>query len=413
MEVKPKRVKYACYSVNVAMAAVSCLSPVLFITFHQQYGISYSLLGLLVLVNFVTQLGIDLIFSFFSHKFPIERAVKLTPILTFIGLLIYALAPVLFPSAVYVGLLLGTVIFSVSGGFCEVLISPVIAALPSDNPEHEMSKLHSVFAWGSVFIVVFSTLFLLAFGRENWQWLAGVYVLIPLVSVFLFSGTALPKMETPERVSGVLAYFKKGWLWLSVLAIFFGGAAECTMSQWASGYLEQALGIPKIWGDICGVALFSVMMGIGRSLYAKRGRHIERVLLLGAIGATLCYLTAALCPIPVIGLVACALTGLCVSMLWPGSLILAADKFPTGGVFIYAMMAAGGDLGASVGPQLVGLVTDTAIGNATLVSLAAEWAMTPEQLAMKLAMLVGALFPLLAIGIYTVFLRKSKKQTSL
>ncbi|MBP3918059.1 MAG: hypothetical protein J6I50_02665 [Clostridia bacterium] len=70
------------------------------------------------------------------------------------------------------------------------------------------------------------------------------------------------------------------------------------MAQWASGYLEQALSIPKIWGDIFGTAMFSVMLGMGRTLYAKKGNHIERVLLLGAIGALLCYLTAAVCPFP-------------------------------------------------------------------------------------------------------------------
>ena len=76
-----KRVKLACFSVNVAMAVVCNLSPVLFLTFHELYNISYTLLGLLVLINFFTQLGIDLIFSFFSHKFNISLVVKMTPIL--------------------------------------------------------------------------------------------------------------------------------------------------------------------------------------------------------------------------------------------------------------------------------------------------------------------------------------------
>ena len=411
MELKARRVKYACYSTNIAMAVVANLSPLLFLTFHDLYDISFSLLGLLVLVNFVTQLTVDLIFSFFSHRFNIEKAVRLIPVITFVGLLLYALAPVIFPNNVYLGLLLGTVIFSAASGFGEVLISPVIAALPAENPEHEMSKLHSVYAWGSVFVIIFSTLFLLLLGRTSWQWLAVAFLSVPLASLVLFSGTALPKMETPERVSGALQLLRKGALWLCIFAIFLGGAAECTMAQWSSGYLEQALGIPKIWGDIFGVALFSVMMGIGRSLYAKCGKRIERVLLLGAIGATLCYLTAALAGIPVIALVACALTGICVSMLWPGSLIVASEKFPSGGVFIYAMMAAGGDLGASVGPQLVGLVTDAALVNPTLLSLAERLALAPEQLGMKLSMLVGAIFPLLAIAVYAVFYF-FKKRTS-
>ena len=402
------RVRFACYATNISMSAVGNLSPVLFVTFRSLYGISYSLLGLLVLVNFVTQLGIDLVFSFFSHKFNISKTVKLTPVLTMVGLFIYALSPWLFPNAVYAGLLLGTVIFSASGGLCEVLISPVIAAIPAENPEREMSKLHSIYAWGVVGIIIISTLFLLIFHHENWQWLALLFLLIPLCAALLFHGADIPPMQTPERTSGALQFLKKGGVWLCVLAIFLGGAAECTMAQWSSGYLERAVGIPKVWGDIFGVALFAVMMGLGRSLYAKIGKNVARVLTLGAVGATLCYLVAAISPFPVVGLFACALTGFCVSMLWPGSLIVASDRYPTGGVFIYALMASGGDLGASVGPQLVGIVTDVTMLSPRLAAFAAELALTPEQLGMKLGMLIGMLFPLAAIGVYLYIWRKSR-----
>ncbi|MBQ8338783.1 MAG: MFS transporter, partial [Oscillospiraceae bacterium] len=150
MDPKFKRLKYACYSSNVSMSVAGNLSPVLFLTFKEMYGVSYSLLGLLILVNFVTQLGIDLVFSFFSHRFNISKTVKTMPIITIVGLLIYALWPFVFPNSVYVGLLIGTVVFSVSAGLGEVLISPVIAAIPAKEPEHEMSKLHSIYAWGVV-----------------------------------------------------------------------------------------------------------------------------------------------------------------------------------------------------------------------------------------------------------------------
>ena len=406
MEINCKRVKLACYATNVTMSAAGNLSPVLFVTFRSLYGISYSLLGLLVLVNFVTQLSVDLIFSFFSHKFNIAKTVKITPVIAAVGFLFYALAPWLFPNAVYVGLVLGTLIFSAASGLTEVLISPVIAALPAENPEREMSKLHSVYAWGTVGVIIVSTLFLLFCGPENWQWLAFLFMLIPICAALLFGGAAIPPMQTPERVSGALSLLKNRGVLLCVLAIFLGGAAECTMAQWSSGYLERAAGLPKVWGDIFGVALFAAMMGIGRSLYAKIGKNVERVLLLGAIGATVCYLIAAISPLPVVGLVACALTGLCVSMLWPGCLVVASDRHPTGGVFIYAMMAAGGDLGASVGPQLVGVVTDMTMLSARLSDLAARLALSPEQLGMKLGMLVGMLFPLTGIFVYTHFLRK-------
>ena len=184
------------------------------------------------------------------------------------------------------------------------------------------------------------------------------------------------------------------------------------MAQWASGYLEQALGIPKVWGDIFGTAMFSVMLGLGRTLYAKFGTQIGRILLLGGIGASVCYLTAALVGIPVIGLIACAFTGFCVSMLWPGSLIVASDRIPDSGVFIYAMMAAGGDLGASIGPQLIGVITDAAIASPTLSAFASDLSLAPEQLGMKLGMLVGALFPIMAIPVYLHIHRTAKKKES-
>ena len=393
-----KRLKWACYFTNISMAVAGNLPPILFLTFRSMYGVSYSLLGLLVLVNFITQLGIDLVFSFFSHRFNITKTVRFIPVLTVVGLMVYALWPVLLPQAAYAGLIMGTVLFSVSAGLGEVLISPVIAALPSDDPDREMSRLHSVYAWGAVGVVLLSTLFILVFGGRNWPWLAILFAAVPLTSAILFSRAQIPHLDTPEKASGALQLLKNSGVWLCVAGIFLGGASELVMAQWASGYLEQSMGIPKVWGDVLGVALFSVMLGMGRTLYGKFGRNIERVLLAGGIGASVCYLTAALCDIPVIGLLACALTGLCVSMLWPGSLTVSSERFPAGGVFIFALMAAGGDLGASVGPQLIGVITDAVLANPQTAHLG-----------MRVGMLVAALFPLLSIPVYAKLYREKKK----
>lgn len=408
-------VRAGCYATNITMAVVCNLSPLLFLTFNDFYGISFSLLGLLVLINFCTQLTVDLLFSFFSHKFNIPMAVKCSPVLAMAGLVLYALAPVIFPDAVYAGLVIGTVLFSMSSGFCEVLISPVIAELPSDDPDRDMSKLHSIYAWGVVGVAVVSTVFLYFCGRESWQWLPIIFLLIPLAATLFFAKAELPKMATPEKTSGAIKFLKNGGVWLCVLGIFLGGAAEVTMAQWASSYIEEALSLPKIWGDIFGVAVFAMALGLGRSLYAKIGKNISRALFFGAIGATLCYLTAAVMPtnntvFAVIGLIACALTGFCVSMMWPGSLIVASDRYPQGGVMIFALMAAGGDFGASMGPQLVGIVTDAARESGALISLAERLSLAPEQLGMKLGMLVGMLFPLFAIAVYATYLKAYKNK---
>jgi len=400
-----KRVKLGCYATNVSMSVVANLSPLLFITFNTKYGISFSLLGLLVLINFCTQLIIDLIFSFFSHKFNIPLVVKMTPLITLIGLFVYAIWPYIFSDHIYIGLVIGTVIFSASGGLSEVLISPVIDAIPSENPEHEMSKLHSIYAWGVVFVIIFSTLFLLAFGSDSWQILTLILMIVPLIGVVLFSTAKIPEMKKPDKTSGTLKYIKNKDLWLCVIAIFLGGAAECTMAQWCSGYLETALGIQKVWGDIFGVAIFGLTLGLGRTLYSKIGKNVSKVLFMGAIGAVLCYLIAAISPIPFIGLIACALTGFCVSMLWPGSLIVASERFPSGGVFIFAMMASGGDFGASVVPQLVGVIADMPAKIPALSTLASNLGMNPEQFGLRLGMLVGMLFPLIAIFVYLYIMK--------
>ncbi|MBQ2945496.1 MAG: MFS transporter [Clostridia bacterium] len=408
-EKKIKLVKYACYTVNITMSAVVTLSPLLFVTFRTVYGISYSLLGLLILINYVVQLGIDLIFSFFSHKFNIKKTVKIIPVISAAGLLIYALSPLIFQSYVYIGLVIGTVIMASSCGLAEVLISPVIAALPAKDPDREMSKLHSVYAWGLVGFVIFATLFLFLVGNENWQWLAIAVSAVPLFSAVLFSKAELPEMKTPEKTSATFEFIKDKGLWLCFFAIFLGGASECTMAQWSSGYLEQAAGIPKLWGDIFGVALNAVMLGIGRTLYSKIGKNIGKVLFFGALGAVACYFTAAVCNVSFIGLFACAFTGFCTSMMWPGSLIVAQDRFPAGGVFIFAMMAAGGDLGASVGPQLIGIVTDAVSASPIAAELASTLGLLPEQLGMKVGMIGGMLFPLAAIPIYFHIWKRSKR----
>ena len=405
MENKYKYTIPACYTANITMAVVVNLSPLLFLTFRSLYGISYSMLGLLVLINFFTQLSIDMIFSFFSHRFNIPMVVRAMPVFGVVGLFLFAVWPSIFPNHVYLGLVIGTIIFSASSGLAEVLISPVIAAIPSDNAERAMSKLHSIYAWGAVGVVVFTTVYLQIFDARHWQWLPIIAMLVPLTSSILFMKSRIPPMETPEKVSGVLETMKNKTLWLCFFAIFVGGASECTMAQWCSSYVEQAVGMPKIWGDMFGAAIFSMTLGLGRSMYAKAGKNISKVLLLGSIGATACYFIAAISGVPVIGLIACGFTGICVSMLWPGNLIVASDRFPSGGVFLFALMAAGGDLGASVGPQLVGIVTDAVIKMPSALTLAQNLGLTIEQVGMKAGMLVGMLFPLAGIPVF-IHIRK-------
>jgi len=408
MKINYSRLKWACYTANISMSVVACLSPLLFVTFRNLYGISYSLLGLLVLINFVTQLLVDLLLSFVPHKFNIEKTVRMIPMLVALGLGIYGLFPFLFPNNVYTGLVIGTIVFSASSGFNEVLANPVILSIPSDDPDKELSRLHSTYAWGIVGVIIVGSLILLGFGSKNWQFLPLIFMLVPISSIVLFGTTDMPQIATLEKVSGALNFLKNKTLWLCVAAIFFGGAAEVTMTQWCSAYLEKSLGIPKIWGDVLGMSLFAVALGLGRTLYSSRGKNIGKVLVLGASGAFCCYVLAAAANNAVLGILACVFTGFCVSMLWPGSILVSSERVSDSGVFVFAMMAAGGDLGAAIGPQFLGLVTDISLASKELTQVANQLSLTAEQLGMKIGILSCAVFPLLAIPFMVSITRKLK-----
>ncbi len=406
-----KRTKFACYASYFTMSTIFCLPPMLFMTMRQMYGISYTLLGTLVLINFCTQLGIDLLFTLFSKYFPVKAIVRIMPLLTSLGMVIYAVIPWLFPQSAYLGLALGTVVFSVAAGLSEVLLSPTIAAIPSENPQRDMSLLHSLYAFGVVTMVAVSTLFLKLFGTENWMYLTMILAALPVIPAVLFMTSPMPDMDTHcaqsdgSKKRNVLA------LALCVGCIFFGSCAENAMSNWVSGYMESALHIDKAVGDILGMAGFAVLLGIARICYAKFGKNICPVLLIGMTGAVFCYLTAGLATNTAVALAACIVTGLFTSMLWPGSLIMMEEKIPGVGVTAYALMAAGGDLGASVAPQLMGIVVDQVSVSSFAQQLAARTAMTAEQIGMKAGMLVTAIFPILGTVVLLTAFRyfKNKK----
>lgn len=399
------RTKLSCYFAYLSMSSVFCLPPLLFVTFRDMYGISYTLLGTLVLVNFCTQLSIDLIFSFFAKYFNIHKTVKVMPLLTSAGLFIYAIIPTLLPQYAYAGLLIGTVIFSVAAGLCEVLISPLIAALPSEHPEKDMSMLHSLYAWGVFTVVVISTIFLTLFGRENWMYLTVFLALFPLVSSYLFATSPMPEMNISQNNHSGEAGKRNVGLALCMGCIFLGSAAENTMSNWISSYMESALQIPKSLGDIFGMALFAILLGSVRTLYAKYGRNISTVLLSGMVGATVCYLITGLSDNIIFSFLSCVLIGCFTSMLWPGTLILMEEKIPNPGVVAYALMAAGGDFGASVAPQLLGVIVDKVAVSDWAAQLSTTLALSTEQIGMKVGMLTAALFPLMGIFLL-LFIRR-------
>lgn len=405
-----KRTKFACYAAYFTMSSIFCLPPLLFVTLRQMYGISYTLLGTLVLINFCTQLGIDLIFTVFSKCFNVKKVVRIMPLITSLGLGIYALVPTFFPNIAYLGLVIGTVIFSVSAGLSEVLLSPTIAAMPSDNPQRDMSLLHSLYAFGVFTMVTVSTLFLKLFGTENWMYLTLLLAALPIIPAILFMTSPMPDMDTQENTGTGGTKRRAFALALCVGCIFFGSCAENVMSNWISSYMESALHIDKAVGDILGVAMFAILLGIARISYAKFGKNIFPVLLVGMMGAAVCYLVAGLSNHVLLAFFACILTGLFTAMLWPGTLILMEEKIPGVGVTAFALMAAGGDLGASVAPQLMGIVVDQVSVSSFAAQLAIKLGLTAEQIGMKTGMLVCAFFPMIGTALLLTAFRYFKKQ---
>ena len=406
-----KRTKLACYAAYFTMSSIFSLPPILFVTFRETYGISYTLLGTLVLTNFCTQLLVDLIFTVFPQYFNVKKVVRAMPLITSAGLLIYAVGPSLFPSTAYLWLLVGTVIFSVSAGLSEVLLSPVIAAIPSETPDRDMSMLHSLYAFGVFTVVLVSTLFLRIFGTECWMYLTAFLALWPILPAVLFMCSPMPDMNVAESGAKTARSTRKRTvgLLLCVLCIFFGSCAENAMSSWISGFMENALAIDKTVGDIFGMAMFAILLGTARILYARIGRNILRVLLLGMIGASVCYLVIGFSLSVPLAFAACILTGFCTSMLWPGTLIMMEEKIPGVSVAAYALMAASGDFGASVAPQLLGVVVDTVSETAFAADLGVRFGLTAEQIGMKAGMLTTAVFPILGTVLVLFIIRYFRK----
>lgn len=388
------KTRRACYFCYLAMSSVFSLPPILFVTFHEMYGVSFTLLGTLVLINFCTQLSIDLVFTFFSKYFNIRRTIRIMPLLTALGLTVYALIPFFQPKYAYAGLAAGTVIFSVAAGLCEVLLSPLIASIPSDNPERDMSMLHSLYGWGVVTVVALSSLYFLIFGTENWVYLTLFWAILPLIASLLFFLSPIPEQDVSSPPTGGNKRRSTGIL-LCVLCIFLGSCAENAMTNWISGFLESALSVPKAVGDILGMAVFALLLAASRNLYGKFTPDISKTLLFSMIGASVCYLVAGASAHIIPAFLACILTGCCTSMLWPGTLILMEEKIPNPGVAAYALMAAGGDFGASIAPQLLGYLVDRVSESRFAAELSLKTALSPEQIGMKFGMVTSAVYPIL------------------
>lgn len=390
-----KATAWACYLGNFVQAIVINLTPILFIPLKDQFNLSYLQLGNLVLINFATQVGVDILLSGAADKYGFRIFAVLGQGLAIAGLGLFAVTPYLF-SDVYTGFVISTIVFSGGGGLMEMLLSPIVDSIPTDVKSTAMSVLHSFYAWGQLSVIVFTTLFLFIFGTRSWQIISALWLIVPIFNFVLFSQVPLTSPIHEAKRMRVRDYFQTRFFIVALLAILFGGAAEVSMAQWASAFMEKGLVLPKLSGDLLGVAMFALMLGIGRAIFGKYGAKINlnKVMIYGSLLAIGCYIIIALSPIAWISLLACGICGITVSLLWPGTLVITSEKFPLAGASMFAFLAAGGDVGASIGPWFVSYVTDTAPLLPIAADLAMSLGLTLEQLGLRAGILFGTLLPL-------------------
>lgn len=401
----------ACYTANFIGALVINLTPILFVPLMLIYNLSYTQFGLLIFVNFATQILTDIIFSSPTDKYGYRPFVVLAPILTIVGYLVFMLAPVLFNNP-YHGFLLGTIIFSATGGLLELLLSAIINGIPGDQKARMMSVLHSFYAWGVVTVVLITTLGLYLVGVENWQWIIAAWSIFPVINVIQFATCKLPPQVAEEERQGAKFLLNQRIFYIIVAIIAFSGMSEVTMALWTSAFLERAMNLPKVFGDLVGVCLFAVMLGSGRLLYGIFGeKHdVWKFMFYGSILAVFLYIIAALSGLAVLSVISCVVCGFAVSLLWPGSVVLAGRQFPLAGSWLYAMLAAGGDIGAAVGPYMLGVLADNSAKISWLSSIFANSGLSAEQFGLRFGLLVGAIFPVVTVILLLIFKKERQKQ---
>lgn len=386
----------ACCIAGIVQAVIVNFSPLLFLTFQTNYGVSLGRLGLLVLINFGTQLLVDLISVKLVDKIGYRAAIVASHAFSTLGLLLLGILPECLP-APYVGLCIATVAFGIGGGLAEVLTSPIVEACPTNKKSAVMSLLHSFFCWGSAAVILISTLALHIFGLNNWRYISFAWAILPFLNGIYFLLVPINRLVDEGESTPLRDLLSSKLFWIFILLMLCSGAAELSISQWVSAFAESGLKVSKTVGDIAGPCLFALCMGLGRVLQAKitDRMSLTTYLLISAIVCIVGYLIVALVPIPVLALLGCGICGFAVASMWPGTLSLAAKRCPKGGTALFALLALAGDCGASIGPVMVGFVSGK-FENSLNIGLG-----------------ISVVFPLiLLVGLLLLRVIKSEKNTS-
>ncbi|MDR1440638.1 MAG: MFS transporter [Clostridiales bacterium] len=379
----------------VVQAAVANILPVIFIPLRESYGLTYTQFGALVFANFASQIAADLLLSRAVDKYGTRPFVTSAQYLCVAGFALFALAPLMAPGRVFAAFLAATVVYASSGGLLELCLSPIVDAIPSgaEDSSRALSMLHSFYAWGQVGVVLLTTLMLHA--GLPWQAAMLAWVAVPLANAQLFRRAPIADKAAGGGTLKIRELFRSRLFWAAVLAIAFGGAAEVIVAQYASSFMQRGLGLPKIAGDALGLCGFAAFLGLGRAVYGALGERLDlhKALAVGSLMAFAAYIAMVFSPLRALSVAAIALCGLCVSLLWPGTLAIASKKMPLAGASMFALLAGAGDIGAAGGPWAVGAATDLA-----MALTQPGGALSAEQLGLRAGLLLGAAFPLASLA---------------
>ena len=383
----------ACYLAFITQAITANFAPLLFLKFHTDYAIPLGRIALIPMAFFLVQLMIDVFCARFVDAIGYRRCVVISEIACGLGLAGLAVIPDLFADP-FIGILLCVVLYAVGSGLIEVLASPIVEACPFEHKDAVMSLLHSFYCWGSVGVILLSTLFFAVFGIEHWKILACVWALVPLYNIWNFATCPIERLTEAGKGMTIRELMKTPLFWLAVVLMVCAGASELSMAQWASAYTEAALGFSKTLGDLIGPCLFAVTMGISRVIYGKFGAklRLSRFMIGSGILCLCCYLLASLSASPVLGLIGCVFCGFSVGIMWPGTISVTSPRLPRGGTALFALLAMAGDLGGALGPSLVGAVTQQAGDN------------------LQSGMLVSSVFPLVLVLALFLLDRKASRR---
>lgn len=363
----------SCFVGYIVQAIINNFVPLLFLTFNTAYKIPLTQITLLVTFNFGVQLLVDLLAIGFIDKIGYRTSMVLAHAFSALGLVLLTVLPDALPSA-FLGILISVTVYAIGGGLLEVLVSPVVEACPTDDKEKAMSMLHSFYCWGHVGVVLVSTAFFWIFSIENWKFMALIWALVPIFNAFSFLKVPIATLnQDGEEGMSVKELFKNKTFWLLILMMLCAGASEQAVSQWASALMEKGFGISKTLGDLIGPMAFAIFMGTARVFYGKYGDKIklERFMTFSCVLCITAYLGVALLPVPAFSLVCCALCGLSVGIMWPGTFSSAASLLRGGTTAMFALLALSGDLGCSLGPSVVGFVSGVLNDNLKMGILAA------------------------------------------